>query len=402
MSGTSEPLAIHGGKPTRAKFIHPRVEIDQITRQRIQDLIEDGCYSDYYGGKIAREFEAEFARYHGGGYAVAVNSGTSALHAAYAALNLAPGDEVIVPAAAYMSVASAVIQEGAVPVVCDIDPVTWTMCPDDFERHITPRTRAVAPVHFWGVPADMERICEIARRHNLHIVEDCAQSHGTTIGDRIVGTFGDLACYSFAPRKHMSTGQGGMVFTRSEKLADSVRSLANKGKGHGWLDYRRLGFSYVLGDFESLLGLDALRKLESEMAARRQAAEIFRQALKGSGLEVAEEASWGKHIYFKVPVMVPEDKVRHRDFMVKALAAENLSVRPPHPPIYTIPWLRDYMLAKGVDCDPASFPVSEAMLPRIFEVESGPALPPEEAERSAQGVLKIWRYVLEHEHQDLH
>jgi glycine/serine hydroxymethyltransferase len=160
-------------------------------------------------------------------HAVAVNSGTSALHAAVVAAVIGPGHEVIVPAAAYVSAASVVVQERAIPVMCDIDETTYCISSEDVEHRLSEKTRAIIPVHFWGCPVDMARITKIARHHNLIVIEDCAQSHGSTIGRQMTGSIGDFGCFSFAPRKHITTGQGGMVLCKSERHALRVRELVN-------------------------------------------------------------------------------------------------------------------------------------------------------------------------------
>src|SRR5215469_16866975 len=183
--------------PARPAPIKPAYRVSEATRERIREIIDDGCFADWYGGPVAREFEAEFAAAIGAGFAVAVNSGTSALHVAVAAAGIGPGDEVIVPAAAYISAASVVVQQGAVPVVCDIEESSCTMDPERLEAHVTPRTRAIIPVHFWGCPSDMDALAGVAARHDLIVIEDCGQSHGSTAGKRTTGSIGRFGCFSF-------------------------------------------------------------------------------------------------------------------------------------------------------------------------------------------------------------
>src|SRR3990172_2186653 len=264
-----EKLAIEGGKPVREKPIAPLVEISSDCKKRIIDLLESGILSNWYGGPVSLEFEQAFADFFGVPYCLAVNSGTSALHVAYVAADIALGDEVIVPSVGYVSAASAAIQEGALPIICDVEPQTLVMSPDDLEKRITSRTKLIVCVHMWGIPNDMDGIMAVARRHGIPVLEDCGQSHGAKYKGQLVGTFGEMAAFSFAPRKHICTGQGGMVIFRDLEVAKKGRSAANKGKGHGWHDYKRIGYSYVMGDMEALVGLYGLKNLEAEVEKRR-------------------------------------------------------------------------------------------------------------------------------------
>lgn len=383
-------LAIDGGSPVRAKPRPPQTTIVNSTRESVASLINSGIFSDWRGGACVREFEAAFADMHGSAfYSVAVNSGTSALHLACAALRIQPGDEVIIPCAAYVSAASAVVQVGAVPVICDVDPQTLTLDILDASRRITSKTRAVIAVHFWGCPSDMNSIGDLAASHDLAIIEDCGQSHGAMIGDQIVGSFGDISCYSFAPRKHISTGQGGAVVTRNEELAETVRNLANKGKGTGWLDYQELGFSYVMPDFEALLGINGIAILASEITNRRRAADIYRSALSDTEVRMWGDPDWGKHVYFKMPIGLPAGKRKALDWVVSAIQAENVSCRPSHPPLSSIAWLRKYIAdATGLPCR-VDQPVAYELLSGAFEVETGPGLNDDDLSDSAWAVRKV-------------
>lgn len=388
-------LAINGARPARPRPLPPRVRILQSTRQAMDELLASGAFSDWRGGQRVREFERVFADLHGEGYhSVAVNSGTSALHLACAALGLGPGDEVVIPCAAYVSAASAVVQVGATPVICDVDPVTLTMDLEAAARCITPRTKALLPVHFWGCPSDMNDLMALAERNGLHVIEDCGQSHGARIGDRVVGSFGTVACYSFAPRKHISTGQGGACVTRDEGLARSVADLANKGKGLGWLDYQTLGFSYVMADFEALLGINGVAILEEEIASRRAAAWIYADELASTGLRLWGDPPWGTHVYFKVPVAVPVEYRSQLDWLIRAVHAENVSCRPTHPPLSSIGWLAEYAAQQGRPFRREHQPNAYEALPLIFEVESGPGLTEDDVRVSARVVRKVFEALL--------
>lgn len=394
----AEALALHGGTPVRAEPIATVVEIGTELRGQVLDLLGSGELSDYYNGRHARRLEAEFARYHGhGSHAVAVNSGTSGLHLSLHAAGVGPGDEVIVPTMCYVSAAAAVVQLGGVPVICDVEPRSLTLDVDAAEALVGDRTKAVLPVHFWGYPADLARLRALCDRHGLTLVEDAAQAPGAEVGGRKVGTYGDFAAYSLGVRKHIACGEGGLVLCRTAEAADVIRSLSNVGKGPGWDDYRSLGYSYRMVEFSALVALDGLARLDEEVAARQRAAAHYRDVLATTELTPVPDPRWGDSVYFKLPVLLPEEFTGRRPFVVDAIAAENVSCRIPHRPLHTIDWLARYLEARGRA--PSSYPVTEALHPRLFEVETGPHLPPAEAARSAAAVTKVWAHVLERGHR---
>lgn len=392
-----ERLAIEGGNPVRAKPIAPLVEIGSACKKRIIDLLESGALSNWYGGPLSHEFEQTFADFFGMPHGVAVNSGTSAIHVAYVAAEIGPGDEVIVPSVGYVSAASAAIQEGALPIICDVEPQTLGMSPADLEKRITHRTKLIVPVHMWGIPNEIDAIMAVARQYAIPVMEDCGQAHGARYKGQLVGTFGEMAAFSFAPRKHISTGQGGMVIFRDAEHAKKARSAANKGKGHGWHDYHRLGYSYVMGDMEALVGIDGLKNLEAEVEKRRRAAHIYETRLADSGLETQPIPEDRYACYFKYPFRLPTDFLPYKEIMIEALLAENISTRASHPPMHTIPWLADYIRKHGQDNPAASAPrpVAEREVARIVEVETGPAMSDEDVHISAKGVLKVWSRIKE-------
>jgi perosamine synthetase len=395
-----ETLAIHGGTPTRATpsqhSPQTTIVVSDAARKRVSDLLDGGILSEFYGGPYCREFEAAFQERYGGGFAVACNSGTSALHLAVRGAGIQPGDEVIMPAQCFISAAMVVVQEGGIPVACDAEPQYLTQSIEHLEALITLRTRAIMPVHMWGAPTDMDAVRRVASRHGLSIIEDCCQSHGSTVGDTLTGRFGDYGCFSFASRKHVSAGEGGLVLSRTAEQEARIRSLVNLGKGAAWLDYRSLGYSYRMVEFSAIIAKDGLDRLDEEVALRRRTARILREALASTPLIVATDPPWGRHVFFKVPVQLPEEYRGARQFIVSALMAENVGCRPTHPPLYNVGWLRDYLVANGRSIDPGDVPVTSAHQVRIFEVESGPNLSEHDAQLSAEAVRKVWRYVEEH------
>jgi dTDP-4-amino-4,6-dideoxygalactose transaminase len=244
-------------------------------------------------GPHVESFEAKFAAYTRAVYAVGTSSCTTALQIAVAVLGLKPGDEVIVPAFTWISTANVVEAVGARPVFCDVDLTTFNLAPSAIEPLITERTVGLLPVHLFGLPAAIEDVMALASKHGLWVVEDCACSFGGWYKGRHTGTFGELGCFSFHPRKSITTGEGGMITTAREDLAELARSLRDHGASRsdlqrhveqgGFLlsEYERLGFNYRLTDIQGALGSVQMDRAEALLAARRKRAERYDELLTG-------------------------------------------------------------------------------------------------------------------------
>jgi perosamine synthetase len=227
------------------------------------------------------EFEKAFARYLGVAHAVAVNSGTSALHLLVRALGLGPGDEMITSPFTFVASANCALFEGARPVFADIDERTWNMDVDLMAAAVTERTRLLMPVHIFGRPMPMDRVMDVARARNLPVVEDACETLGATFAGRMAGAFGDASTFAFYPNKQMTTGEGGMVCTNDHRLADLCRSMRNQGRdpGAGWLAHARLGYNYRLSDINCALGLSQLARLPGFIDARARVAARYIEKL---------------------------------------------------------------------------------------------------------------------------
>lgn len=385
--------AIFGGMPARPRPVETSVIITDDTRRRVGELLESGRLSNYYGGPWARRFEEEFAHYHGSGLmAVSANSGTSALHLAVTAAGVGPGDEVIVPALCFVAAALAIVQNGAIPIICDAEPESLTLDVSMVEKLIGPRTRAVLPVHFWGYPSNIEALRAVCERHGLVLIEDCAQALGAPACGHRVGTFGHYATFAFSVRKHVACGEGGMVLCRDRDSHELLRRLSNYGKGPGWDDYSSAGFSYRMAEFPAIVALDGLARLDGEIRARQEAGRYYRTLLSETGLAVVPEPSWGESVYFKCPVLLPSGLGEFREQIVDAISAENVSCRIPHRPLYSIPWLASFLKERGVFRGAEGCPVADAAHRRLIEVETGPHLPMDEAVVTGEAVMKVWRH----------
>ncbi len=264
----------------------------------------------YILGPELEAFEAAFAEYHGGGHSVGVANGTDAIELALRAAGIGAGDEVITVAHTAVATVCAVMRTGATAVLVDIDPQTYTIDPAAVKAAITPRTRAVVAVHLYGHPADMPRLVEVCRAANVLIVEDCAQAHGARLAGRKVGTFGDLAAFSFYPTKNLGAfGDGGAVYTGDASLADRVRRLRNYGQTDRYFHADPGGFNSRLDELQAAFLQIGLARLDADNAARRRIASAYLTGLRGVG--VPATVQYGRaveHVYHLFVVRHP-----HRD-----------------------------------------------------------------------------------------
>lgn len=228
-------------------------------------------------GPVLEEFERRFAEYVGAPHAIAVSSGTAGLHLSLLALGIGAGDEVILPSFTFVAAANAVRYVGAGPVFVDIDPVTLNMDPEQVERAITPRTRALMVVHTFGVPAELDALLEIASRNGLKVIEDACEAIGAEYKARKVGAFGDAGVFAFYPNKQITTGEGGMVVANDESVAATVRALRNQGRRvtDDWFEHSELGYNYRISEINCALGLSQLSRIDAILPRRAAVAEEY-------------------------------------------------------------------------------------------------------------------------------
>ena len=225
-------------------------------------------------GDVVEKFEKEFAKYIGVKHAIGVNSGTAALHIALASLDIGPGDEVIVPPFTFIATASSILHNNAIPIFADIDKKTYTLDPVSVKEQITSKTKAIIPVHLAGITADMDPLCEIAHENNLYIIEDACQAHGAKYKNQKVGSLGDLAAFSFYPSKNMTTGEGGMITTNNDDLAEQCRLMRHHGEP-SWYVYNRLGWNYRMTEIQGAIGKVQLKKLDNFIKIRNDNAKYL-------------------------------------------------------------------------------------------------------------------------------
>ena len=303
----------------------PVISEDEISA--VVDALRRGEVSGSFGKSI-ESFENEFAAYVGCKFGVTVNSGSSALQIAVAALELNPGEEILVSASTNIATALAAIHNGAIPVPVDSEPETWNLNLDLLEGLITPKTKAIIPVHLYGHPVDMDRLMEIAKRNNLRVVEDCAESHGATVRGRMTGSFGDMACFSFYANKVITTGEGGMVTTNDKKFAEKLRLLRNLAFASPRFKHEIAAFNYRMPAFVAALGLAQFHKIEKIVAEKRRVAHAYNKRLKDvAGIQLPAEMDWAKNVYWMYGIVVNPDFGISRDQLAEALDERGIQTR---------------------------------------------------------------------------
>lgn len=287
-------------------------------------------------GKFIGEFEKSFAQYIGIKHATSVSNGTVALHLAMLALGIGEGDEVIVPTLTYIASVNSIAYTGATPVFVDSVESTWQMDPSDVERKITPQTKAVLAVHLYGQSCDMEALAAICKKHNLFLIEDCAEALGTTFGDRHVGTFGDISTFSFFGNKTITTGEGGMVVTNDETLFDR----SNHFKGQGLALHRQywhdvIGYNYRMTNICAAIGLAQLEQIDTFLQRKKHIAGLYRKAFQNSPYRFHEEQAGTNHSYWMCSILVPSPD--YREPLRNHLASLGIETRPLFYPVHTMP-----------------------------------------------------------------
>ena len=316
-------------------------------------------------GPVVPEFERAFAEYIGRRRAVAVNSGTSGLFLSLLALGIGPGDEVITTPFTFIASTTCIMMTGARPVFVDIDPVSLNIDPRRIERAITDRTKAILPVEVFGNPAEFDRICEIAKRHGLPVVEDSCEALGSVLNKKKAGSFGTLSTFGFYPNKQITTGEGGMILTDDDALADICVSLRNqgRGKGGGWLAHERLGYNFRLSDINAALGVAQLSRIEEIKARRRRVATWYQEMLAGEDrLVIPTAPAEGELSWFVFVVHLNEHfGQHHRDAVLQEMGRQGIQVSNYFPPVHLQPFI-----AERYDYRQGDFPLAEFVSQRTI------------------------------------
>lgn len=304
----------------------------------ISECILTGWISS--AGKFVHQFENMFSKYCGTKYGISSSSGTTALHLSLEAIGLGPGDEVIVPSLTFISTANAVVFTGATPVFADSEKTTWNINPAIIEQLITEKTKAIIPVHLYGHPADMDPILQISQKYGLFVIEDAAEAHGAMYKNKRVGSLGDIGIFSFYGNKTITTGEGGMVVTNNEEIADKIRILRDHG-----MDPKRkyihsvLGYNYRMTNMQAAIGVAQMERIDQIIDQKRFNAKLYREKLSGiPGIILPPDESWAHNIYWLFSIIIEQEKYGMSATELKAKLREmQIETRPLFPPVHQQP-----------------------------------------------------------------
>lgn len=359
--------------------------LDGNEKRYLAECIDTGWISSE--GPFVARFEQAFAARMGRRHGIAVTNGTAALDAAVAALGIGPGDEVILPTFTIISCILQIVRAGATPVLVDSDPLTWNLDVTQIEARITPRTKAILVVHIYGLPVDMDPVLELVQRYGLKLIEDAAEAIGQTYRGRPCGSFGALSTFSFYPNKHITTGEGGMILTDDDDLAETCRGLRNlcfqPGKR---FVHERLGWNLRMTNLQAALGLAQLERLDEFIARKRAMGAAYTERLRDvPGLQLPLAATdYAENIYWVYSVVVDEAVGFDAEEAMRRLAAQGIGTRPFFWPLHEQPVLRRMGLFGDVEC-----PVAERLARRGFYLPSGLAITEVQQERVATAMMKL-------------
>jgi perosamine synthetase len=356
----------------------------------LTECIDTGWISSE--GSFVRRLEEGMAKVAGQRHGIAVANGSVALDLAVKALGIGPGDEVILPTFTIIACAAAIVRAGAVPIVVDSDPVTWNIDPAQIESKITPRTKAIMVVHIYGLPVDMDPVVGIAKHHGLKIIEDSAEQIGQDYRTRAgsscpVGSFGDIATFSFYPNKHVTTGEGGMVLTSDDALAERCRSLRNLcfGKQRRFV-HEELGWNFRMSNLQAAVGVAQLERLPQTLEKKRRIGAWYDELLADFGAleRLPARTAYAENVHWVYGVVLKDNVPFDAEEAMRRLDGLGIGTRPFFWPMHEQPVLQRMGLFDGVRC-----PVAERIARRGFYVPSGVALERAQAETVAQGLRQI-------------
>jgi perosamine synthetase len=336
-----------------------------ITNKEIEAVCAVLRGSDLSLGPKLGQFEQAFADYIGVKHAVAVTNGTSGLFLSMMALGIGPGDEVITTPFTFVASATSIMMAGAKPVFVDIDPVSLNIDPAKIESAITEKTKAILPVEVFGNPAGFDKVCEIAQKHNLPIIEDSCEALGSALKGKKAGTFGTMSVFGFYPNKQITTGEGGMILTDYDALADVCVSLRNQGRSKhaGWLAHERLGYNYRISDINCALGIVQLSRIDEIMAKRRQVATWYREMLADDTRLIvpAEPVDCDLSWFVFVIRLGKGFTAEQRDRILQQMQSRNIQVSNYFPPVHLMPFIAEKYGYKSGD-----FPITESASTRTI------------------------------------
>lgn len=320
----------------------PNIGDEEI--EAVVEVLRKGPLTNALGaGPMVLQFEKDFADRSGAKHAIAVNTGTAALHMAIVAAGVKSGDEVILPSFTFVATAEVVVMAGGRPVFADIDPLTYTISPADVERKVTDKTRCILPVDLYGFPADHDLINQIARKHGLTVVEDAAQAHGATYKGKPVGSLAYAACWSLYASKNITTGEGGVITTDDDEVDNLLRMLRNHGEKAKYMS-QMLGYNYRMPEIEAAIGSVQLKKLPIFLEKRRENARRLTKILSEiEKLQLPEEAKDRCHSWYLYTARLKDGTRNERDKLVEQLKINGIGAEPYYVhPVHTMPYYQQY------------------------------------------------------------
>lgn len=350
----------------------------------VLETVRSGWISS--AGEFIDRFESSWAEYCGVKHGVAVSNGTVALQLAVAALDLEPGDEVIMPSFTIISCAMAVVYNGGVPVLVDADPDTWCMDVDQVEAKITSRTRALMPVHIYGHPVDMDPLRELADRHGLAIIEDAAEAHGALYKGRRCGGLGDISTFSFYANKIITTGEGGMILADDDATASRLRSLRNlcfRDDRRFW--HTELGFNARLTNMQAAIGVAQIARIDEFLERKREMAATYAEGLAGLPLQLPVQRDWASNVYWMYGLVVDESTGLDAVEFARELTVRGVQTRPFFIGMHEQPVLRERGWFAG-----ETYPVTDRIARQGLYLPSGLALTTSQMDEVVSSVLDVF------------
>lgn len=353
-------------------------------KELLAECIATGWISS--DGLFVTEFEKQFASYIGVDFGVAVCNGTAALETSLFAAGIAKGDEIIMPSFTIISCALATIRMGAIPVLVDVEPQTWNMDVAQIELRITPKTRAIMAVHIYGHPVDMDPLLEIAKKYNLIVIEDAAEVHGAEYKDQRCGSLGHISAFSFYANKIITTGEGGMVLTSDQRMAERAKSYRNLCfRSDKRFFHTELGFNYRMTNMQAALGVAQMERIDEFVRIKRMLGEYYREKLSQiSGVRFQIEKPWAKTVYWMYCIELASDTGLDADILMRELGKRDIGTRPFFLGLHEQPVLQDLGLFKG-----ERYPVTERISRQGLYLPSGLTLTKKQINEVVEAVEEI-------------
>lgn len=341
--------------------------LDGNEKRYLNECIDSGWIS--FEGPFVRRFEENMAKLTNRRFGIAVSNGSVALDTAILALNLKPGDEVIMPTFTIISCAAAVVRIGAKPVLVDADPFTWNMDVNEIEKKITKRTKAIMVVHIYGLPVDLDQILEIAKKYNLYIIEDAAEMHGQTYKNEPCGSFGDISTFSFYPNKHVTCGEGGMLLSNDKELSERCKSIRNLcfSREKRYV-HEELGYNFRMTNLQAAVGVAQLERLTETIERKRQIGHLYTELLKNvEQIQLpVEKTSYADNIYWVYGIVLKEISSETVEILMGKLSERGIGTRNFFWCMHEQPVFKKMRLFANEE-----YPIAEKLARRGFYLPSG-------------------------------